>query len=288
MQFRLDEGYNRVFVYAHILRFRLAQARRKKTTINSEQSPVIPSQLQRGLREGAMIVLMALALFLFTALVTYHASDPGWSYTGTRDAVHNAAGAVGAWFADVLFNLFGYLSYLFPVIIAYSGWLVLRSNHIEVDKDIDYHELGIRWAGFFVTVAMGCALTSMHFSLPMGELPLDGGGILGRMLSDSMAGSMGLLGSTLILLALFLAGITLFSGVSWFRVIDGIGSAAHGEAASDRTSATEQSSLHPREERDRPRCEVIGLAHPCRGTVESFLQWIVSSSDPVGKRSSVG
>ena len=34
-------------------------------------------------------------------------------------------------------------------------------NHIEVDKDIDYHELGIRWAGFFVTVAMGCALTSM-------------------------------------------------------------------------------------------------------------------------------
>ncbi len=203
----------------------MAQARRTKTTINSEKPSAIPSQLQRGLREGAMIVLMAMALFLFTALVTYHMADPGWSYTGTRDSVHNAAGAVGAWVADVLYNLFGYLSYLFPVIIAYSGWLVLRSNHIEVDKNIDYHELGIRWAGFFVTVAMGCALTSMHFSLPMGELPLDGGGILGRMLSDAMAGSMGLLGSTLILLALFLAGITLFSGISWFRVIDGIGAA---------------------------------------------------------------
>jgi len=57
-------------------------------------------------------------------------------------------------------------------------------------------------------------------------LPLDGGGILGLWLSDIMAGSMGLLGSTLILLAVFLAGITLFSGLSWFRFIDGIGQAA--------------------------------------------------------------
>lgn len=202
----------------------MAQARRTKTTTKTENSAVIATQLQRGLREGAMIVLMALALFLFTALVTYHATDPGWSYTGSREGIQNAAGVVGAWFSDVLYSLFGYLSYLFPVIIAYSGWLVLRSNHIEVDKDIDYHELGIRWLGFFVTVAMGCALTSMHFLLAESLLPLDGGGILGRWLSDVMADSLGLLGSTLILLAVFLAGITLFSGISWFRVIDGIGS----------------------------------------------------------------
>ncbi len=204
----------------------MAQARRTKTTKNSDKTAVITTQLQRGLREGAMLVLMALALFLFTALITYHPADPGWSYTGSREAIHNAAGVVGAWFADVLYNLFGYLSYLFPVIIAYSGWLVLRSNHIEVDKDVDYHEMGIRWLGFFVTVAMGCALTSMHFSSPEGQLPLDGGGILGLWLSDAMAGSMGLLGSTLILLAVFLAGITLFSGLSWFRFIDGIGQAS--------------------------------------------------------------
>jgi len=170
-----------------------------------------------------MLVLMALALFLFTALVTYHTSDPGWSYTGSREAIHNAAGVVGAWFSDVLYSLFGYLSFLFPIIIAYSGWLVLRSNHIEVDKDIDYHEMGIRWAGFFVTIATGAALTSMHFSIIDVQLPIDGGGVLGVWLSDAMAGSMGLLGSTLILLAVFLAGITLFSGISWFRVIDAIG-----------------------------------------------------------------
>ncbi len=204
----------------------MAQARRKKITI-AENTAVIPSQVQRGLREATMLVLTALALFLLAALLTYHTTDPGWSYTGMRGEVQNATGVVGAWMADVLFSLFGYLAYLFVIIIAYSGWLVLRGNHVEhnsnIGRDIDYHELGIRWAGFFVTVAAGCALTSLHFSIHPHVLPLDGGGILGRWLGDAMAGVLGLLGSTLLLLAAFLAGITLFSGVSWFRVIDLLG-----------------------------------------------------------------
>ena len=168
-----------------------------------------------------MLVLGALALFLLAALVTYNIDDPGWSHTGTREAVHNATGVVGAWFADVLFSLFGFLAYLFPVMLAYSGWLVLRGNRADHDpNEIDYHVLGIRWAGFFVTLAAGCALTSMHFQVSADIIPLDGGGILGRWLGDAMAGVMGLLGSTLLLLAVFLAGITLFSGLSWFSVID--------------------------------------------------------------------
>lgn len=206
----------------------MAQARRKKIKKGSDKGAVIPTQLQRGLREGAMLVLMALALFLFTALVTYYHDDPSWQNTGDRDEAINAAGVIGAWFSSVLFDIFGYLSYLFPIIIAYSGWLVLCSNHIEEDKDIDYHEMGIRWLGFFVTVAMGCALTSMHFSIIEG-LRVDGpgaGGVLGVWLSDLMVSVMGLLGATLISLAVFLAGITLFSGISWLSVIDVIGVAA--------------------------------------------------------------
>ena len=38
-----------------------------------------------------------------------------------------------------------------------------------------------------------------------------------------MAGSLGLLGSTLLLLAVLLAGVTLFSGISWFNVIERLG-----------------------------------------------------------------
>ena len=197
----------------------MAQARRTK---ESNVSSGLTIHIGRGLREAALLILSALALFLFAALVTYSIDDPGWSYTGPREVIHNMAGVVGAWFSDVLFYLFGFLAFLFPVMIAYSGWLVLRGR--KDDGEIDYKILGIRWTGFFMTVATGCALASLHFMVSSQSLPLDGGGILGRWLGDDLASVLGLLGSTVLLLAVFLAGVTVFSGLSWFGVMDSIGS----------------------------------------------------------------
>jgi S-DNA-T family DNA segregation ATPase FtsK/SpoIIIE len=197
----------------------LAQARR---TAESTRLSGLTIHIGRGIREAALFVLLALALFLLTALVTYHAQDPGWSHTGPREQIHNLAGVVGAWVADVLFSLFGYLSYLFPIMIAFSGWLVLRGS--RSDGEFDLRILAIRWTGFFMTLATGCALASLHFVIAPDSLPLDGGGILGRGLGDALAGVLGLLGSTLLLLSVFLAGITLFTGLSWLGVMDMIGS----------------------------------------------------------------
>ncbi|MDH5484325.1 MAG: DNA translocase FtsK 4TM domain-containing protein [Gammaproteobacteria bacterium] len=197
----------------------MAQARRTK---ESTALSGLTIHIGRGIREAALFVLLALALFLLAALVTYSVNDPGWSHTGPRDVIQNATGVVGAWFSDVLFYVFGYLAYLFPVMIAYSGWLVLRGR--KGDGEIDFHILGIRWLGFFLTLATGCALVSLHFVVSHDILPLDGGGILGRWLGDGLASGLGLLGSTLFFLALFLAGITLFSGLSWLGVMDLTGS----------------------------------------------------------------
>lgn len=196
----------------------MAQARRTKESNISG----LTIHIGRGLREAALLILSAIALFLFAALITYSIDDPGWSYTGPREIVHNMTGVVGAWFADVLFLLFGYLAFLFPIMIAYSGWLVLRGR--KDDGEIDYKILGIRWLGFFMTLATGCALASLHFVVAHQSLPLDGGGILGRWLGDSLASVLGLLGSTVLLLAVFLAGVTVFSGLSWLGVMDAVGS----------------------------------------------------------------
>lgn len=198
----------------------MAQARRTK---DDKKVSGLTIHISRGLREAALFILLALSLFLLTALVTHSIQDPGWSYTGPSSGIHNLAGVVGAWFSDVLYFLFGYLSFLFPVMIAYSGWLVVRGR--KDDGEIDYQVLGVRWIGFFMTLATGCALSSLHFILPADVLPLDGGGILGRWLGDGMAAALGVLGSTLLLLAVFLAGVTLFTGLSWLGVMDFIGAA---------------------------------------------------------------
>ena len=58
--------------------------------------------------------------------MSYHPSDPGWSHSGQVDPVLNQGGRVGAWIADVFLYLFGYMAYLFPIMVAYSGWLLFR------------------------------------------------------------------------------------------------------------------------------------------------------------------
>ena len=61
----------------------------------------------RGLRESAAIAIAVLALVVLVALVTYSPDDPGFSRAAGPVDVHNSIGPVGAWFADLLFFLFG-------------------------------------------------------------------------------------------------------------------------------------------------------------------------------------
>ena len=90
---------------------------------------------------------------LLIALLTYHPGDPGWSYSGPTGEVRNTGGVAGAWFADIALYLFGYMAFLFPVLVAYGGWLATRRT--LPDGGIDWPHLGLRLAGFVVTMAAG-------------------------------------------------------------------------------------------------------------------------------------
>jgi S-DNA-T family DNA segregation ATPase FtsK/SpoIIIE len=192
----------------------LAQATHK----NPDARP-FSVHVARGVREAAALLFGAVALFLVIALLSYDPADPGWSHTGTGLRAANLGGRAGAWFADVFLYLFGYLAILAPVIVGYSGWLVFNGR--KNDDGIDLRILGLRWAGFLITLAAGCGLATLHFA--SAGLPLNAGGILGDVIGELMVDAFSMTGTTLILLALFLAGFTLFSGLSWFSLMDGIG-----------------------------------------------------------------
>ena len=194
----------------------MAQARRKKA-----ETQKIHPQVSKGLREVTLFVLSALAAYLLLSLMSYNAQDPGWSHRGPTHAIHNFGGVVGAWFADVFLYLFGFLAYLFPLMVAFSGWLVFRGR--TPTGGIDVHVLVVRWAGFLLTVASGCALATLHFQIAPGTLPLDAGGVFGNMVGTGLAALFSFLGATLFLLALFLSGVTLFTGLSWLSLMDWTG-----------------------------------------------------------------
>ncbi|APZ44658.1 DNA translocase FtsK [Acidihalobacter ferrooxydans] len=174
---------------------------------------------RRGLREGALLLFLAAGLYLFIALVSYHPSDPGWSQTGLGRPVANLGGLAGAWFSDLFLMLFGYLAYLAPLMVGYSGYLVFRGR--RTDGAFDPAEFAVRWLGFGIVVAAGCGLATLHFT--SGYLPSNAGGILGALVSAELVKATGMLGSTLILLGLFLAGTTLSTGLSWLALMDATG-----------------------------------------------------------------
>ncbi|MCK8515719.1 DNA translocase FtsK 4TM domain-containing protein [Methylonatrum kenyense] len=179
------------------------------------------NHVARGLREGSLFLLLALALYLFAALATYSPADPGWTYSGDSGPVQNVGGVAGAWFADVFLFLFGYIAFLFPVMVAFSGALAWRWQ--RRDNAFHWGTFGFRATGFLFTVLSGAALAAMHVEPVAGTVPLHSGGLLGELISNGVTALFNFLGATLLLLAVFLASVTLFTGLSWLALMDMVG-----------------------------------------------------------------
>lgn len=196
----------------------LAQAKPQST------SGPLSAQLQRGIREGTLFVLMALALYFLLTLLSYNPIDPGWRQSHGTGEVHNLGGPVGAWLADVFLGGFGFMAYLFPLMLGYSGWLIYRQFSFQLN---DLRGFVVRTAGFVLTVVAGCALASLYDQGGHGLPPDTGaGGIIGQVSGVFMKKTFAKLGATILLLAFFFSGFTLFTHLSWFRVMDVTGELA--------------------------------------------------------------
>jgi DNA segregation ATPase FtsK/SpoIIIE, S-DNA-T family len=180
---------------------------------------VIAEQIFHRIREGIFILLMATAVFLFVSLLTYNHNDPGWSSTGIENQVHNLAGKFGSYVADTLLSLFGYLAYIFPAMVASSGVLLFKARNLSTQQSLWI----IRGIGFFLALVAGCILADVHFRAIPQVVPDTAGGILGNLLSNLLNISLSPLGTTTLMLAMFLVGITFATGLSWLKLMDNTG-----------------------------------------------------------------
>ncbi len=180
---------------------------------------VIEERAVRGLREVTLLAFTACTLFLLISLLTYNSEDAGWTHSGTGQAIVNSCGVVGAWISDFLLSLFGLLAYLFPVMIFWHGYMLFRQKKLAENRWM----LSLRWFGFFSTLVSGTAILYLHLLRTRIELPGTSGGILGQEVGDLLVASFKNSGATLILLALLLAGITLWTRLSWFWLMDVVG-----------------------------------------------------------------
>ncbi len=178
------------------------------------------SGIQRVLEVG-LILCGAFAVFLFLALASFNPADPSWSQTGYEGVIHNAAGAIGAWFADALLFAFGFVAYLIPFAFAALGYLMFRQPHRLLE--LDYLAVGLRLIGLMLTLIGASALASLNFS---DIYSFSAGGVVGDVISSSLLPYFNVIGTTLLLLTFLCTGLTLVTGISWIWLADRLGELA--------------------------------------------------------------
>jgi S-DNA-T family DNA segregation ATPase FtsK/SpoIIIE len=176
--------------------------------------------VRNRLAEGALIGVTASCVYLLIALFSYSPSDPAWSTSGLNDQTLNSAGVFGAYLADISFSLIGYWAFGVPILLAIKAIQMVLERMGDADR---WRELvALRSLGLALIVGAGCALASLN-QAGASNLPQGAGGIVGLMVGQVFNDWFSGLGARVLLVALFLFGISIFTGLSWLKVMDALG-----------------------------------------------------------------
>jgi len=173
---------------------------------------VAGSTLSRRVSEFFGVALFAAALIWLISLATYVPTDPVWFFSaGSGAAPVNFAGRVGAFLAELSFQLLGYASYLMPAAMVVIGW------HYFWCRALDAQYTKLIGAGLL----FGClsSLLSLAFgSVDVAGKPFRAGGYLGEWLASWMAEYLNRTGSIIVILTLLFLAVVLSTQLSLGRM----------------------------------------------------------------------
>ncbi|WP_232806223.1 DNA translocase FtsK [Salmonella enterica] len=186
----------------------------------TEDKDVTLTKLSSGRRllEALLILIALFAVWLMAALLSFNPSDPSWSQTAWHEPIHNLGGAPGAWLADTLFFIFGVMAYTIPVIIVGGCWFAWR--HQSTDDYIDYFAVSLRLIGVLGLILTSCGLAAINAD---DIWYFASGGVIGSLLSTTLQPLLHSSGGTIMLLCIWAAGLTLFTGWSWVSIAEKLG-----------------------------------------------------------------
>ncbi len=186
----------------------------------TEDKDVTLTKLSSGRRllEALLILIALFAVWLMAALLSFNPSDPSWSQTAWHEPIHNLGGAPGAWLADTLFFIFGVMAYTIPIIIVGGCWFAWR--HQSTDDYIDYFAVSLRLIGVLALILTSCGLAAINAD---DIWYFASGGVIGSLLSTTLQPLLHSSGGTIMLLCIWAAGLTLFTGWSWVSIAEKLG-----------------------------------------------------------------
>jgi S-DNA-T family DNA segregation ATPase FtsK/SpoIIIE len=173
---------------------------------------------KQRLLESVLILFCCFSLYLILALATFDMRDASWNTTSELQKTFNQGGRVGAWIADLLLMGWGYVAYMVPFGLSCACWQICK--YFMQHNDIDLPDALVRTLGFLLALLSSCGLLSMNAE-PF--YIYSGGGALGDLSLMLLVPYFNWMGTALILLSLFLMGMTLLTGIGLMTCIDQLG-----------------------------------------------------------------
>ncbi|HYR05787.1 MAG TPA: DNA translocase FtsK 4TM domain-containing protein, partial [Gallionella sp.] len=188
----------------------------------AEADSALPGGKLLGLlRESRWLLLVACALYVTVVLYGYNRADPAWSHSASGALIGNPGGTLGAYLSDLLFYLFGFSAWWLVLFMLQRVWAGYRN--LRTDSIFSKRALWVSAAGFVVLLLASSALEAIRMYTLKAALPLAPGGMFGALVGDALMRLLGFTGATLLLLVLIATGFSVFSGLSWLRFVDWLG-----------------------------------------------------------------
>jgi DNA segregation ATPase FtsK/SpoIIIE, S-DNA-T family len=169
------------------------------------------SFISRRVSEFVGVALFGLALIWLIALASYSPSDPVWFFNaGPALTPDNFAGRVGAFLAELSFQIFGYASYMVPAALAILGWHYFWCHTFDAPFT--------KAVGGILLVGCIAAFLSLAFgSLEVAGKSFRAGGYSGDWLAALLAEYLNRTGSIVLILTLLFLSILLSTQLSLGR-----------------------------------------------------------------------
>ena len=208
------------------------------------------STLSRWGSEFFGVALFAAALFALVALATHDPLDPVWFFsTDGHETPVNFAGRVGAFVAELSFQVVGFSSYLLPLVLIALGWHYFWCRPVEGAY--------IRAVGLGLTLACTTSFLTLAFSaFDTAERPFGAGGYVGGWIADLLAEYLNRTGSIILILTFLFLAVLLMTQVSFGHVLSRSVAGVGRSGAALRDAAYAQ-WINRRRERGRGRRNVV-------------------------------
>jgi S-DNA-T family DNA segregation ATPase FtsK/SpoIIIE len=170
------------------------------------------STASRRFSEFIGVALFAAALIWIVSLSTYVPSDPVWFFSaGSHTEPANFAGRVGAFLAELSYQLFGYAAYLIPAMLVVAGWHYFWCRTLDAP--------GTKATGaLFLFACVSAFLSLVTGTVRVAGQTFRAGGYIGDWLAGGLAEYLNRTGSVIVVIACIVLSIIISTQFSFGRL----------------------------------------------------------------------